>query len=80
LSPAHHRNDTPSNAPWILWDGGIEWSGGFERNANAPNHIDAIGLVGWAKRSVPTIVLSAWARREERAFAHLLISFTESIH
>src|ERR1700685_2175254 len=34
------------------------------------NHIDAIGLVGWAKRSVPTIVVSAWARRQERAFAH----------
>src|ERR1700689_5176694 len=34
------------------------------------NHIDAIGLVGWAKRSVPTIVVSAWARSEERAFAH----------
>jgi hypothetical protein len=28
------------------------------------------GLVGWAKRSVPTIVVSAGPRREERAFAH----------
>src|ERR1700730_12516658 len=26
--------------------------------------------VGWAKRSVPTVDLSAWARREERGFAH----------
>src|SRR6202051_1397355 len=26
--------------------------------------------VGWAKRSVPTVAASAWARREERAFAH----------
>src|ERR1700733_3729929 len=26
--------------------------------------------VGWAKRSVPTCGVNAWARREERAFAH----------
>jgi hypothetical protein len=37
------------------------------RRFRGSNH--AIGLVGWAKRSVPTRVVFGWARGEERAFA-----------
>src|SRR5258707_9835029 len=38
-----------------------------------PDIVDAaheVLLVGWAKRSVPTLGLARWARREDRAFAH----------